>query len=54
MTLDTNVLKNIFLMHTKQKTIISSVPMRYAYCHNVYKFPLKKNTYVDEYYHIDI
>ena len=46
MTLGISMLNNVFLLHTKCKTIISSIPMYYTKCHNV--FSPNKVTYDDK------
>ena len=50
-TLAISMLNNVFSLDTKTQTIISSISMFYAKCHDVNKFSFQKNTYIDKYYY---
>ena len=48
-TLGIGMLNNIFPVHTKTHTIVSSIPMCYDECHNVNIYsPKEVTTFVDE------
>ena len=53
MTFGISKLNNVFLLHIKCKTIISSTPMCYTKCYNAMNYSLQKVTYPDKECHIE-